>query len=335
MSGILNYSCCCGGGQITTCPEWGACRPQEIWISYAYSAHYRKVIVPQAGATGAGGVLIDETESCSGTVKFLRGTGLVQGCGGVVFNPMRDYAGDFNYSKTIVTNKFFDPSTDPPFCPNICTLCVQIVPYQRSVTTASSAWNNAANPSLYGNNALIQCFQCVAPNGTLNFPQGLMTAYQRANYGVTNTQYRCNGSVQSTGSNVIPNAHAPVDAYSRPQCINATAFDQYHIARDNLTCVLPTLTAISPISYPYCVTQPTDCDSQGNIVYRESESVNDCYQLGCVNRGCYDPSLFYGCGCSQVPSCDNPFPPAGDNGCYEEHLEYTMTSSVAVTNVIP
>lgn len=334
MSGILNYSCCCGGGQITTCPEWVACRPQEIWITYAYSAHYRKVIVPQAGATGAGGVLIDEAESCSGMVKFIRTTGPSQGCGGIVQNAMRDYAGDFSYSKTIVTNKFFDPSTDPPFCPNICTLCTEIVPFTRSITTAGASWNNAGNPLQYGNNGIIQCVRCFSPQGTYGFPQGMMTAYQRGNFSVSNTIYRCNGTVQSTSSNVIPNAHAPLDARSRPQCLTATAFAQYYISRDSVTCQLP-ISPIAPISYPYCVTPPSYCDLQGNIVYRESESVNDCYQLGCVNRGCYNPSLFYGCGCSQVPSCDNPFPPAGDNGCYEEHLEYTMTSSVAVTNVIP
>lgn len=334
MSGILNYACCCGGGQITTCPEWTACRPQEIWLSYSYSATYSRVAVPQAGATGAGGLLEQQTEAFQGTVKFIRHTGLETGCGGVVLNPMVDYAGDFTYTKTVVTNRFFDPA-DATLCPSLCALCVEIVPSQRVQAQASRSWSNLGTPAAYGDNAIIQCTRCFSAQGAQGYPQGWVGLYHKANFAVGTTNYRCNGTVSSTSSSTLVNHHAPTSVFSRPQCLNASAFGQYHITRDTALCADPAWSQIPPIPYPYCVTPPEPCDAQGGIVYRESDSVNDCYQLACVNRGCFNPSLFYGCGCDSVPACDNPFPPAGNNGCYDEHLEYTMSSSVTVTNVIP
>lgn len=340
VSGIMNYACCCnGGGTITTCPEWVNCRPQEVWLSYSYSANYKEIVLPQSGATGSGGILREETESCSGNVRFIRTSGTVQGCGGLIQNPMEDYLGDFTYSKIVVQNRLIDSAdTYGPFCPDACTQCLRIVPQSRTQTNGSGNWNNSGNVSLYGDNAVIRCFRCIGSSGTQGGPRSWATFFQRGNFSVGSTTYRCNGAVQSSGSIVLPNHYAALSAVSRPQCLNASSFADYYIARNVSNCSIPTFTFLSTITYPTCRVLPDECDSNGNPRYYEGDSINDCYQPFCAQRSCYDPFpiLVGGCGCSTIIGCDNPFPSGPfNNGCGEFHVQYTMSSSVNVTNVIP
>lgn len=333
MTGYGAVACCCGGNPTTTCPQWTNCRPQEIWIAYSFSANYKQIVQPAATATGAGGILLEETESISGVIKFVRSTL-------PAYPEMLDYAGNWSYSKVTVQNRFKDwNDVAGPYCGGGCDKCVDIVPSSRTQTTGSDAWavpsNSVSIPPLR-QHAYIKCFQCIGPTGQVGLPRSRMVISHAANFAQTVTQYRCNGAVNYSTNSTLNGYYAGMQVYGRPQCLTSTAFDDYYIARDQFGP--PNL--ILPVTYPYCRTMPQECDygNSTQALYLETESIVDCYQDGCVQRPCYDPFpiLAGGCGCSQVAGCPNPFPPdPPDNGCYREHLQYTMTSNVTVTNVIP
>jgi len=338
----MTAACCCtGSGEIGTCPEWVNCRPQEIWISYSYFANYKRIVMPEFGATGLGGILVEETESCSGNIRFIKRSGAVTGCGGTVSNPMLDYRGNFSYSKIREEKRPYDSNDSAAgLCPDDCTQCVRLVPYRREQTNASLTWDNTGNLGLHGENGNIICFRCIASGGSgiLGGPRSAMTIFQKADFSTSTILYRCNGTQQSSSSSVLPNRFAAFSAIGRPQCLNSSAFGDYYGVRDVVACGLNTSTAVLPITYPTCRVIPDPCDSNANPLYYSGESINDCYSPYCFQRSCYNPFpiLSGGCGCSNIPNCDNPFPSGfPNNSCAEVHEEYTMSSSVTVANVIP
>lgn len=320
---------CCCGLPSQTCAQAVLCRPAEIWISYTYTARLKRIVTPAAGATGNGGTLWDKTESFSGLCKFKRvnpGFGDLNNTLG-----MSDYEGNWNYSQTTINNGFADYQS----CPSSCPQCLTLVPKSRNTITGTKTWTLASNGGVYGLNAYMMCQKCTL--GTNAPARPLAYFKQEGGTGIFTggyINYFCNGSIQSQGSTFVQGTKAPFYVEGRPGCLSGTTFNNYYIARESTSGV----DYVEAVPYPYCVTQPGDCDvSTGQFLNLESDFVSDCYTDTGEQRPCYQGGvLIGGCGCD--PFLPNPYPAPGfgaSNACYTLHDEYTMTSSVNVTNVIP
>lgn len=336
----MNAACCCIGTGGIDCAQWVTCRPLEIWIDYAFTAEYRQTAVPQAGAIGAGGILYRVVESCSGSVKFRRvnssdyPAGFYPFIGGPLSGwTMQDYAGSYSYLQTQTANRFLTTADGlGPFCPSLCTTCLAIVPSATATISSSRTWANSPTAGPYATQAFMYCNRCVQPSGQ---PSGANTALwfdQGGNYTYNQTNYRCNGSVQSSATNTFAR-YSPVWVYGQSGCLRGTTFDSYYIQRTASSN--PSLPYTFLVPYPPCISYPFPCTTAGAPAQYESDSVSDCYDDRCVNRACFDPALYFGCGCDTVLDCANPFPPSGSNACYQLQHSYVMNSTVSVTNVIP